>query len=280
MANPGYRIRTMTPDDMATAIDWAAAEGWNPGQQDARAFMAADPDGFLIGELDGEPVSCISVASYPGDFGFLGFYIVRPEFRGRGLGWEIWNAGMERLAGRNVGLDGVVAQQENYRKSGFVLAWQNQRFEGRGGGETPAGPVLLSEVPFKTVLADDRQCFSTDRSAFLRNWIAQPGSLALADVDDGNLRGFGVIRPCVSGHKVGPLFADNERVAERLFSALKASVPGDLVYLDVPQPNAAALALAQRHAMKPVFETARIYTAGDPGVPIARVFGVTSFELG
>ena len=102
----------------------------------------------------------------------------------------------------------------------------------------------------------------------------------MADMGDGDLRGFGVMRACVSGHKVAPLFADNEQVAERLFSRFKASVPGNPVYLDIPRPNIKALALAQRHAMKPVFETARMYTAGDPDIPLARVFGVTSFELG
>ena len=40
----------------------------------------------------------------------------------------IWNAAMDSLAGRNVGLDGVVAQQDNYRKSGFRLAYRNVRF--------------------------------------------------------------------------------------------------------------------------------------------------------
>jgi len=32
--------------------------------------------------------------------------------------------------------------------------------------------------------------------------------------------------------------------------------------------------------MKPVFETARMYTGCAPALPLARAFGVTSFELG
>src|SRR4051812_31309758 len=28
-------IRTMRPDDISIAVDWAAAEGWNPGLADA-----------------------------------------------------------------------------------------------------------------------------------------------------------------------------------------------------------------------------------------------------
>ena len=56
--------------------------------------------------LDGEPVTCISVVRYGVGFGFLGCYIARPVVRGKGYGIRIWEAGMQRLAGRNVGLDG------------------------------------------------------------------------------------------------------------------------------------------------------------------------------
>jgi RimJ/RimL family protein N-acetyltransferase len=135
-----YIIRPMTRGEIDLAVDWAAAEGWNPGLHDAESFHAADAEGFLVGLLDDEPIACISVVRYEDTFGFLGFYIARPEFRGQGYGWRIWQAGMERLADRIVGLDGVVAQQENYRKSGFVLAYRNLRHEGKavGPAELPA----------------------------------------------------------------------------------------------------------------------------------------------
>ena len=35
-------IRPMRRADLDIAIDWAAAEGWNPGLDDAEAFLAAD----------------------------------------------------------------------------------------------------------------------------------------------------------------------------------------------------------------------------------------------
>ncbi|HXN87944.1 MAG TPA: GNAT family N-acetyltransferase, partial [Methylocella sp.] len=47
------RIRTMRPDEISIAVNWAAAEGWNPGLADDACFAAVDPEGFLIGELDG-----------------------------------------------------------------------------------------------------------------------------------------------------------------------------------------------------------------------------------
>ena len=101
----------MTRDDLDRALDWAREEGWNPGLEDAAAFHAADPTGFLMGTLDGDPVSSISVVKYGEDFAFLGLYICRPDLRGRGYGMRVWRAGMEHAGDRVVGLDGVPAQQ-------------------------------------------------------------------------------------------------------------------------------------------------------------------------
>src|SRR5262245_37005213 len=123
-------IRTMRPDEISIALDWAAAEGWNPGLADAGCFATIDPEGFLIGELDGAPVVTVSCITYAPRFAFLGFYIVRRDLHGRGYGRPIWNAAVAHAGARVIGLDGVVEQQENYKKSGFTLAYANVRYGG------------------------------------------------------------------------------------------------------------------------------------------------------
>ncbi len=277
-----YEIRTMTADEFANVVDWAAREGWNPGLHDATCYRATDPEGFLVGVLDGEPVASISVVRYDDSFGFLGFYIVRPEFRGRGLGLAIWNAGLAHLEGCCVGLDGVVAQQDNYRASGFELAWRNVRFMGRGhdgGGEDRT--VDLASLPFETLEAYDRDFFPAPRAAFTRAWIDQPAARARGLMEHGRLSGYGVIRRCREGFKIGPLFADTPEHAEILFTDLAGFAGrGESVYLDVPEPHAEAVALAARHAMTVSFETARMYRGAAPELPLRRTYGVTSFEIG
>ncbi len=131
------------------------------------------------------------------------------------------------------------------------------------------------------VVAYDAPFYPADRSAFLRQWLRQPEGKALACVEDGAVTGYGVIRPCREGHKIAPLFARTPAIAERLFVALAATLPaGALVILDLPEPNAEAVALAGRFGLSPVFETARMYRGPDPGLPLPRIFGITSFELG
>jgi ribosomal protein S18 acetylase RimI-like enzyme len=279
----GYVARTMSRDEVALAIEWAAREGWNPGLHDADTFRAADPQGFFVGTVEGEPVASISVVKYGPGFAFLGLYIVRPEWRGRGLGWVLWQHGMASAAGRQVGLDGVVAQQPNYRKSGFELAWRNVRYEGRGGTPAPddARVVDLARAPFSAVCAYDNAYFPAERTAFLRAWLRQPDAAARGWIEDGRLQGYGLVRRCRSGWKIGPLFAERERIAECLFLALCSGAgAAEPVYLDLPEANAAAVALAQRHHMRMVFETARMYTGRPPAVSMRGLYGVTTFELG
>lgn len=276
-------IRAMTLPELEVVLDWAAMEGWNPGLQDAASFYAADPGGFLLGLLDGEPVASIFAVRYGAGFGFIGGYIVRPEFRGKGYGMAVWQAGMARLAGRTVGLDGVPAQQANYARSGFSLAHRNVRYEGRGSDVPAADRVLpLGQQDLDDILRYDRAFFADDRQHFMRCWLRQDGSVAFGVRDaDGALLGYAVLRPCRAGFKIGPLCAESPEVAEELMLALRGRVPVDEpVFLDVPEPNTAAVALAERHGMRACFETARMYTGEDPGLPLARQYGITTFELG
>ncbi len=284
MRERNYTIRTMTRQEVDIAIDWAAAEGWNPGLYDADCFYATDPKGFFIGWVDHEPIATISAVKYGDSFGFLGFYIVKPEYRGKGYGTQIWNAGLASLRGRTMGLDAVVSQQDNYRKSGFTPAYRNIRYCGSGGGSFPndAEIVQLSTIPFDEICAYDRPFFHEHRTQFLKGWFDQPQSTALGVIGkNGKLAGYGVVRICRSGYKIGPLFSDSPQFAERLFLALKAHTPeGAPIFLDVPEVNAAAVDLAKRHNMIVSFETARMYRGKCSDLPLSRLFGVTTFELG
>jgi GNAT superfamily N-acetyltransferase len=275
------RIRTMRPDEISIALDWGAAEGWNPGLVDAACFATVDPAGFLVGELDGVPAATISCVNYGKSFAFLGFYIVREDVRGRGYGLRMWNAAMAHAGPRVIGLDGIVAQQQNYKKSGFRLAYANVRYGGTvKGADTPAGIFPLTEVPLATVEAYDATVFPATRTAFLRTWINSPGHIGRALLRDGALAAWGVIRPCRQGRKIGPLVADDRAAAEAVLAALVASTGGGEIFLDVPSINHDAVTLARDFGLVPVFETARMYTGAIPPLRLERVFGVTTFEFG
>jgi GNAT superfamily N-acetyltransferase len=276
------QIRTMRREDLAFAIDLAAREGWNPGLDDAECFFSADPFGFLIGELDAEPVGCISAVSYAGRYGFVGLYIVRPEFRGLGYGLRLWQAALARLQGHNIGLDGVVAQQSNYARSGFRLAYSSIRYRGRAEpAAVHASVEPATDVAFEAIGAFDLQIFPERRDAFLRRWLTQPMAGAYVAKDGGRVTGYTVVRPCREGWKIGPLAADDPVIARRLFDAAAAHAPrGEAIFIDIPEANPGTKSFLAGLGLTPVFETARMYTGPDPAIELPKLFGVTTFELG
>lgn len=283
----------MSRHDLELAIEWAATEGWNPGLHDADCFYAADPQGFFMGFLGDEPIGSISAVKYGTTFGFIGLYIVRPPFRGCGYGLQLWQTALVYLQGRTIGLDGVVAQQANYLKSGFKLAYRNIRYEGisKGAQGSDRGHpditdisfdcVPLASLPIEQVLQYDRPFFPDDRTRFLKTWLAQSASSGTGCLVDQRLKGYGLIRRCRQGFKVGPLLADTPQIAEAIFLALTNQIETDHpFYLDVPTVNSAAVALARRYNLRSIFETARMYTNSAPALPMDKLFGVTTFELG
>jgi ribosomal protein S18 acetylase RimI-like enzyme len=275
-----FSIQVMSRAQLDMAVEWAAREGWNPGLNDAALFHAADPHGFLVGVVDGEPVACIAVVRYGEAYGFLGFYIALPAWRGKGLGFSVWQAGLAHLGTRTIGLDGVVAQQENYRRSGFQLAHRNIRYGGHPQIAKPALPLAdPATISFDKLTAYDRRFFPAPRDGFLSGWLTAPGHRSLAVVQNGELQGLGTIRPCREGHKVGPLYAATPQIAEALFASLAGGCSSP-VFLDVPETNPAAVKLAEAAGLKPAFETARMYRGAAPKIDMTGLYGITTFELG
>lgn len=278
-----FQIRPATRKELDIMIEWAAKESWNPGLHDANAFYATDPKGFLLGFLDDEPIASISSVAYDDNFGFLGFYIVKPEYRGKGYGIKIWNEAIKHLPTQNIGLDGVVEQQENYKKSGFKLAYNNARYKFISHKFAQTDPRVKSadSVSFDDLNEYDSKFFPIDRKTFLKKWIEQPASTTLVYLVENQIQGYGMIRKCREGYKIGPLFADNFEIADKLFQALVNGVEEDkAVFLDIPEINQDAVSLAGLHKMEKVFATARMYTKKFPDLPIEKIFGVTTFELG
>ena len=279
-----FKIRQAGLQDMDYIIRLAGEEGWNPGRHDAEAFFKADPAGFFLGCLDGKPVGCISAVKY-GGFGFIGLFIVEKPYRGGYFGIHLGQEAFKYLEGCNMGLDGVVELQENYARMGFKMAHRNMRFEGRipESLETDSSGSIVraDEADFEQLEAYDRLHFPDGRSAFLSYWISMPESGSLAFLGEGGVRGYGTIRRCEQGWKVGPLFADSPEIADALFRQLaREGRAGERIYLDITEENEEARKLVERYGMTFVFETARMYSMDRPSLKDDGIYGITTFELG
>lgn len=283
-------------------------EGWCPGVEVRHLLQLLPRDALLVGKNpDGRVVSSLAAVRTDAGHGWLGLYIVSPEWRGKGLGMKMWTRAMETtLAGcTTVGLDGVVSQQSNYRRSGFVHEpWETQRFSGTiqqvaeaaaaaTGAETQCTihPVSGEEDPVAAQCAayDHAHVFpGIDRQAFMRGWLTQPDHVtAMAAVDGaGHVVGFGVLRPTVDGSsdlRVGPLYADSPELASRLLRAL-ASQPSlqasQRLHLDVPAANVAGVSMLRDElGFTNSFSCKRMYHGVPPVEDPLRQFSLCCWEI-
>ena len=108
--------RLATRGEVALILDWAAAEGWNPGLDDTAACHAADPAGFLVAERNGAPVVAVSVVNHSADVAFLGLYLCKARVARSGCGVSAVAArpcpcrGAVGRAGRGCGATGQLCQ--------------------------------------------------------------------------------------------------------------------------------------------------------------------------
>ena len=93
----GVRFRTMALEEVATAVEWAAKEVWNPGLSDADRFYAVDPEGFFCAEADGKIVGTVSVVNYDDRFSFAGLFLHYNNARYQGTGGGTVPAGLTPL---------------------------------------------------------------------------------------------------------------------------------------------------------------------------------------
>jgi len=155
-----FQVKTANREEMDIIVDWAAREGWNPGIHDAEYFYTTDPAGYFVAYLDNEIVGSISAVAYDCNFGFIGFFMVKPEYRGHRIGIKLGYRALDYLKDVNVGLDGVENKIKNYQTYGFKLAYNNIRYEGHTVSSTPGSDVIdINSIPFDTLVEYDNHFF-------------------------------------------------------------------------------------------------------------------------
>lgn len=280
------QLQKLDFEGLKILLKWAEEEGWNPGPNDADVYWATDPEGFYGYSYKGDLIAGGSIVSYNKEFGFMGFFIVKPEYRSFGIGRKLWyqrrDALLSRLnKGASIGMDGVVALQPFYQKGGFEIAFRDIRYEKKGMQfRLDKNIYPIGEDDISSILAYDKQCFGFMRPQFIIPWLKLPDNKTFMYVENDQINGFAIVRKANTGYKICPLFADNENIAEELYKACLNSVIGEPLYIDIPAINQGSLNLIREYDAKYIFECARMYYGKSPNIEIDKVYGVTTFELG
>ncbi len=279
-------LKKLNKSDLLTLIDWAANEGWNPGKNDADVFWNTDPNGFYGFYYDAKLIAGGAVISYNKEYGFMGLFIVEKDFRNKGIGKKLWHLRRDLLINRlndnaSIGMDGVLDMQSFYSKGGFNIAFRDERYEFNSKIIPFSSNVsLITKEDFKKIIEYDNLYFGCQRTVFLKNWLQMPESKAIKYSENDKILGYAVIRKAETGYKIGPLFGNNEIIAEELFKSCLGIAPNNSVFLDIPTTNQNAVSLVKKYNGKYIFECARMYYGVTPKIDVNNIYGITSFELG
>src|SRR5262249_977135 len=149
---------------------------WNQLEGDWRRFLAMQPDGCFVAELDGSPVGTTNTCIF-GAVAWIAMVLVDAEVRGQGIGKALMQhalAFLDHQGVRALRLDATPMGQPLYEKLGFVEEYQLHRYE---GVLQSAGDLLIEEqvqqVPtaepgdYEELFRLDQSICGTDRRKFL-----------------------------------------------------------------------------------------------------------------
>ena len=273
---------------------------WDGGQDDPECFFAADPTGFFVGEVDGLKVCCIFAVKYGEKYACLGDWMVLDQYRGRGYGTRVLEAGLASLNEEsNVAVNSVQSKVQFFEGKGFRRGWLNRRYQftalaamaclrqSAAAADTGFDIKPLSEIDFDQLITYDSSVFGALRSSFLKKWIGVPSACGWAATSSqGELVGYIVIRKTVKdGRRIGPLFANNTPIARVLCQTAIELVASqhseEKIILDVPvEVNPEGQYLAEKVLDgECISSNVRMFTKGLPDIPLTKTFGITALEV-
>lgn len=298
---------------------WSHELQWNPtseGEDIRDVYFKADPQGFFKGQLKNEVVSIVSGVRYGDEQAWIGFYITSPNHRGNGYGHATFRKAIEHIGAKaTVGLDAVLAQVENYKKSGFTaISWMNERRNGsiadlvgnqerdlaeRIANNKVAGLVDISEVDADQLSAIEKRFSGLNRPQFVKDWASFHSThrekrrfgAAVVSTEGGKpvIQGYACVRPAVTSYRVGPIYAASPEVAKQLLVKLAYEVvkaeeqkPFNIPLkfdVDVPNSNQDAVKIFNDLGWHDTFPTQRMWKGYVPEHDINGVYAVTTLEL-
>lgn len=237
-------VRHMLESDLDFAAACTASEGWTSQTRgEFEGFIAHDPDGCFIVQAGDRRIG-ICVATLYGTAGFLGEFIIVPDWRGRGIGRYLMEQAIGYLHSRGVRsifLDGEPRAVPLYERLGFRKVTRSLRFAGTmtGAAHPAVRPMCAGDLP--AVCEIDHEAFGADRSFFLRRRLSQCPELCWVLECHEQVAGFILGRRGADWVFAGPwVIAPGVERPERLLESLALAAEGVTIHVGALETNSAA----------------------------------------
>ncbi|MBX9704429.1 MAG: GNAT family N-acetyltransferase, partial [Silvanigrellaceae bacterium] len=217
----------------------------------------------------------------------LGPFIVKKEYRNQGYGTQIWQSAMALIQDNpTIILHAVPLQIPRYQKQGFESQYINQGWTLRNTLSREKEPFTEAQsiTPewLPAVIHYDKTIFGASRKKLLTEVLKLSCVHSVLLDNEGQVTGFGLIRPCRDGYRVGPLFADTPEQAKQIFSYLIKMVDEDKIIVDIPQKNPFSNLFVEYFGLKAISEgeTNAMLKGENIEQNFDKNYGVFSLEIG
>ncbi|MCG3150619.1 MAG: hypothetical protein PCFJNLEI_04107 [Verrucomicrobiae bacterium] len=228
-------IRPMTAADIPVGMRLKQLAGWNQTEADWHRFLALQPDGLFIAEIDGQGVGTVAGFVFE-NVAWIAMVLVGPTYRKQGIGTALMNHALAFLGKRTIRLDATAQGQPVYEKLGFVGEYELGRYEGvLVGAASPPRWVRPGRGGDAALTSLDEGATGTRRAKLLT---------ALGAARVAGTTGYLMDRPGSRATQLGPAIALDEATGRALFDDAAYRLRGQPVFIDIPLDNRPAVAWA------------------------------------
>jgi len=241
------KIRLMTVDDLQLGLRLSRQAGWNQTESDWLRFIALEPTGCFVAELNECAVGTATTCVF-GPVAWIAMVLVDVNARRQGVGTELLRHCLGYLKQRKVKtvrLDATPAGLPIYQKLGFEPEYELARFEGIVQRQEPELDVAKATPQiFAEIIEFDYRMTGTDRTKMLTR-LFDEFQQEIRFLGHGyRIDGFATLRPGANAVQIGPCVATTSAGPLLLSDALNRCA-GKAVFVDVPLLNVGAVEIAQ-----------------------------------
>jgi len=254
-------FRLAGPKDYDELVALTGQEGWNYRPEDFELMERTGCAKTLVA-TNGRILGMITVLDY-GDIGWISNVLVERDMRGRGIGRDLINAGIQHLeAKRTVTLFSTQEAKAFYLREGFKFDRDFHFIRYVGSVKGVAKDLRWRDDAFEM----DQECFGYRRARLLGTLMGE--GRALAPLQG---RGFALLRHDPKEAAVGPVVADDRGAGLKLlYAAFNALGVGCTAVL----PDAGI------DGVEEIFPVSRVYLGERPPTDYSRTFAFAGLEFG
>lgn len=262
-----FSIRPFKHEDIDFAYKLDVMEQWDDTRNDIKRMFNYEPNGCFIAETKSEPVGHVFSISY-GRLGWIGFLIVKAEYRRRGIGTLLTKRAMNYLLSckvETIKLEAVSAIADLYRKLGFVDEYASLRFIGVSRKVTSLSSHRINPLKIegiKQLTKFDAEYFGANRTKVLHRLYQDNPQLCFVSRMDSRIADYIMFRNTKSGYRIGPLVCNPEspQVARKLLVECMETIGYNVkLSVGVPAMNKAATKILQDFDFKQYSKSIRMH---------------------